>query len=240
VLKISQEIVSTGKALDDDLIATLLLRGLTLEHKQMRLALENSGVELTTDYIKMKLLQDEYNPNPKASCSSDNLLITNYKWRKSAEHSSEQKPKYVQNRYSTNKECFICNKRGHRAAECYKNPNRFFKMKGNDATKAAMSAQTGAKGWYIDSGATKHMTCNKNWLVSYKNDVNDTSVTCANNEKLHCEGVGKTIVMLHDKPGERAINNVAYVPNLAANLLSVNILAKRGLSTIFSEKGCHI
>jgi hypothetical protein len=86
---------------------------------------------------------------------------------------------------------------------------------------AAMSAQIG--GWYIDSGTTKHMTCNKNWLVSYKNYVNDTSVTCANNEKLHSEGDGKAIVMLHDKPGETAINNVAYVPNLAANLLSVNI-----------------
>jgi hypothetical protein len=46
--------------------------------------------------------------------------------------------------------------------------------------------------------------------------------------------------MLYDKPGETAINNVAYVTNLAANLLSVNILAKRGLTTIFSEKGCHI
>jgi hypothetical protein len=54
VLKIAQEIVSTGKALDDDLIVTLLLRGLTPEYKPMRLALENSGVELTTDYIKMK------------------------------------------------------------------------------------------------------------------------------------------------------------------------------------------
>jgi hypothetical protein len=40
---------------------------------------------------------------------------------------------------------------------------------------AAMSAQIGAKSWYTDSGATKYMTCNKNWLVSYKNDVNDTS-----------------------------------------------------------------
>jgi hypothetical protein len=52
VLKIAQEILSTGKAVDDDLIATLLLRGLTPKYKPMKLALENSGVELTTDYIK--------------------------------------------------------------------------------------------------------------------------------------------------------------------------------------------
>jgi hypothetical protein len=35
VLKTAQEIASTGKALDHDLIATLLLRGLTPEYKPM-------------------------------------------------------------------------------------------------------------------------------------------------------------------------------------------------------------
>jgi hypothetical protein len=78
--------------------------------------------------------------------------------------------------------------------------------------------------------------CNKNWLLSYDNNINDKSVACANNEKFRCEGV----VMLHDNPGETAINDVAYVPNLSANLLSVNILANKGLTTVFSEKGCHI
>jgi hypothetical protein len=68
VLKTAQE-----KALDNDLIATLLLCGLTPEYKPMCLALENSGVELTTDYIKMKLLQEGYNPNPKVSYSSENV-----------------------------------------------------------------------------------------------------------------------------------------------------------------------
>jgi hypothetical protein len=46
VLKITQEIASTLKALDKDLIATLLLRGLSPEYKPMRLASVNSGVEL--------------------------------------------------------------------------------------------------------------------------------------------------------------------------------------------------
>jgi hypothetical protein len=36
-------------------------------------------------------------------------------------------------------------------------------------------------------------------------------------KKLHCEGVGKAIVMLYDKPEETAINNVSYVPNVASN-----------------------
>jgi hypothetical protein len=105
---------------------------------------------------------------------------------------------------------------------------------------AAMPTQIETESWYVDPGATKHMTYNNNWLLSYENNVNDKSFTCANNEKLRYEGVGKAIVMLHDKPGERAINDDAYVPSIATNLLSVNILAKKGLTTVFSEKGCHM
>jgi hypothetical protein len=192
----------------------------------MSLALENSVVQLTTDYIKMKVLQKGYNPNPKASYSSENVLVSHYKCRKSTEYNSEQKPKYVRNQYRTNQGCFICNKRGHRAAECYNNPNREkFNRKGkeknDDATMAARPAQIETENWYVDSGATKHMTSNKNWLLSYKNNVNDKFVTCANNEKLRFEGVGKAIFMLHDKPGETAINDVAYVPSITTNLLSV-------------------
>jgi hypothetical protein len=52
VLKIVLEIASTGKAVEDDLSATLLSCGLTPEYKPMRIVLENSGVELTTGYIK--------------------------------------------------------------------------------------------------------------------------------------------------------------------------------------------
>jgi hypothetical protein len=107
VLKTAQEIASTGKALDDYLIATLLLRGLTPEYKPMSLALEKSGVEFSTDYIKTKLLQEGYNPNPKAPYSSENVLVSHYKCRKSSEYNSEQKPKYVRNQCRTNQGCFI-------------------------------------------------------------------------------------------------------------------------------------
>jgi hypothetical protein len=130
VLTTAQEIASIGKALDDYLIATLLLRGLTPEYKPMSLALENSGVELTTDYIKMKLLQEGYNLNQKASYSSENVLASHYKCRKSTEYNSEQKPKYVRNQYRTNQGCFICNKRGHRTAKCYNPYRENFKRKG--------------------------------------------------------------------------------------------------------------
>jgi hypothetical protein len=57
---------SIGNALDDNLIAALLLQGLPNDYKPMKMAMKmamkNSGIELTTDYVKTKLLQEEYLP----------------------------------------------------------------------------------------------------------------------------------------------------------------------------------
>jgi hypothetical protein len=62
VLSTTQEMASNGKALDDDIITALLLQGLPNDYKPMKMAMENSGIELTTDYVKTKLLQEEYLP----------------------------------------------------------------------------------------------------------------------------------------------------------------------------------
>jgi hypothetical protein len=51
VLSTAQEMASIGKALDDDLIAALLLQGLPNDYKPMKMAIENSGIELTTDSV---------------------------------------------------------------------------------------------------------------------------------------------------------------------------------------------
>jgi hypothetical protein len=62
VLSTAQEMASIGKALDDDLIAALLLQGLSNDYKPMKMAMENSGIELTTAYVKTMLLQEQYLP----------------------------------------------------------------------------------------------------------------------------------------------------------------------------------
>jgi hypothetical protein len=43
---------------EDELLAALMLKGLTKEYYPMRMALENSNVNLTSELIKSKLLQD--------------------------------------------------------------------------------------------------------------------------------------------------------------------------------------
>jgi hypothetical protein len=76
VLSTAQEIATIGNRLDDDLIAILLLQGLTSDYKPMRMATENSGIKLTTNYVKTKLLQEEYNPKNKDSESGSESALS--------------------------------------------------------------------------------------------------------------------------------------------------------------------
>jgi hypothetical protein len=57
---------------------------------------------------------------------------------------------------------------------------------------------------------------------------------------LPCEGKGDAAVRLTNDTRKTAIREVAYVPNLSVNLLSVSKLSERVHTTIFSPDGCYI
>ncbi|VVC97853.1 unnamed protein product [Leptidea sinapis] len=57
IMRVANQLSDMGKEIDDELLAALMLQGLLEEYTPMRLALENTNTELTTDFIKTKLLQ---------------------------------------------------------------------------------------------------------------------------------------------------------------------------------------
>jgi hypothetical protein len=144
--------------------------------------------------------------------------------------------------------CFVCNQTGHKAANCYNNPNSKNLQNGEEEQNknqgssllAAMTVTMNSDKWYLDSGATTHMTNDRKLLVNYCKNEEIINVTCVNNGKLPCEGKGDAAVRLTNDTRKTAIRDVAYVPNLSVNLLSVSKLSERGHTTIFSPDGCHI
>ncbi|KAK9709302.1 hypothetical protein QE152_g26708 [Popillia japonica] len=169
ILTTSQEIAAVGKPLDDELVATPLLWGLTSEYQPMKLALETSGVEITTDYIKTKLLQEDYNPRGKQG-GGDNAFVSQHRGKDKSKRS-----KQVSQLNKIQGPCYICNRKGHKAADCFRNPNRpnFHKtvdnqMKNQDISLlAAMSANIESGEWYLDSGVTAHMTNKRENLINF-------------------------------------------------------------------------
>lgn len=93
--------------------------------------------------------------------------------------------------------------------------------------------------WYVDSGATCHMTNNKNLLKNYVVDT-PRLVTAANNQKMCTEGHGDVELVLKGQQNTTTISEVIFVPGLSTNLLSVSKLTAKGLRVHFNEKGCSI
>ena len=76
--------------------------------------------------------------------------------------------------------------------------------------------------WYLDTGATHHMTFQKDWLINYRQLQRQITVHLGDDSTLYAQGVGSLKVTL---PSGRTalINNIYHLPGLARNLLSLKL-----------------
>lgn len=73
-------------------------------------------------------------------------------------------------------------------------------------------------------------------------DVDSTvsvPISVADDSEIIFKGVGKIGLRLGNENKKTAIN-VLYVPNLSANLLSVNKMIEKGYSVVFDNKYCKV
>lgn len=93
-------------------------------------------------------------------------------------------------------------------------------------------------GWLVDSGATSHVTNNKNLLTTidgmYKSNVN-----LANGTKTGVAGKGSCKINVQNDSGDvsiATITDVLYAPDIDGNMLSVKKLLSKGFTVIFDQK----
>jgi hypothetical protein len=79
-------------------------------------------------------------------------------------------------------------------------------------SNAALSAETDDSDvWFVDSGASVHMTCNKTWYVNFKETQNGASIYLGDNRAHQIKGYGDIPVTLSNGIVHH-IRNVLYVP----------------------------
>ena len=150
--------------------------------------------------------------------------------------------------------CHNCQEKEHMARNCPKrnteNPNR----KGNDGS--ARSAERDDdnlitedealvtfdslynSGWIIDSGATQHMTFEKNQLSDYVEFKQPCTVNM-----FHLgiwQGTYRIVTDLWDQVQNISLCDVLYLPELEKNLLSVRAMVKMGANVQFIGDECKI
>lgn len=151
-----------------------MLGGLPDRYQSMVMSIENSGIEITVDFVKNLLLQDVlFN---KIGNSSDNVLWTKSKNKsKSFEKKSKKVPK-----------CYNCGG-PHYKNKCPELKNQKSDEK-NKVLFSAFSVCHRSDAWYIDSGATSHMT-NSAASTSDLRKPEKNQVTAADGEEMGIIGM---------------------------------------------------
>ncbi|CAA7038224.1 unnamed protein product [Microthlaspi erraticum] len=154
-------------------------------------------------------------------------------------------------RDTSNVECFRCDKLGHYAIDC---PDRLLKLQEaeedtsdtKEADKLMMhevvylnekncipskfEANTGEENiWYLDNGASNHMTGDRRYFSSMDNSVTG-KVRFGDDSRIDIKGKGT--ISFFDMNGEpRMMTDVYFIPDLKSNIISL------GQAT---ESGCDI
>ncbi|KOB59525.1 putative retrovirus-related pol polyprotein from transposon tnt [Operophtera brumata] len=104
VLSTAQDLADIGKVIEDSSIAAILLGGLTSRYEPLIMALENSNVEVSTELVKRKLLNEMSKIDSTESDAAFQL-----KNRSTDVHKLKKKKPIV---------CYECNKPGHKRPDC--------------------------------------------------------------------------------------------------------------------------
>lgn len=239
LLETSQRLNNTGFKISDEWIGSLLLAGLPEKFEPMIMAVEHSGIELTADAIKSKLLDMEDGSEVGTSSTQSAFAAKGWQHKKKNQLHAHKQTSLSSQNVKSNVRCYKCKQLRHFMNKCENAP----KSKISNAFSAVfLSGNFNQTDWYVDSGASCHLTAKKDWLLNTTNQHQVHEIVIADKTKISVEGCGdvKITTVVGANEHENTVMGVLYVPNLATNLLSISQLISKGNTVTFDEKHCYI
>lgn len=212
-----------GFEISDEWVGSFLLAGLSNEYKPFIMGIESSGVKISGDLIKSRLYE---------------MVSTN---------SSTSQQAFMGKKPGNSKftmKCYGCGKIGHKRSQCWvknKGSSGNFcvkdKTESNAFSAVLSSTDLSKQCWYLDSGASQHMTPHHEWLRNVRPSTTK-QISVANNQKMDVDTVGDMTININGRSID--VKDVLCVPDLAANLLSVSRITIMGNKVSFAVDGCSI
>lgn len=239
VISTAHKLSGAGMKLNDEWIGTILLAGLSARYEPMIMAIESSGVKISSDLIKTKLLQDTATEANNCESSMYTRNMREHKTHHTTHtHNDHDQGQHRQSRRTV--KCYKCGKMGHFSREC-RSSKPSVSGKGNrdrnETTWSCITDKYDSDAWYIDSGASAHMTKQVE-IVEQVRASDSGTVTVANSSDLEVKGQG--VVKLCTDKMDINVTKVLVVPNICANLLSVSSMVRNGMQIVFNSNGCNI
>jgi hypothetical protein len=144
--------------------------------------------------------------------------------------------------------CFQCHKMGHFASQCPKKkkknkPQMAASAKVDEFAKrfeedfcfiACMSSTTVSDIWFVDSGASCHMTWHKEFFTRLQEGGVNLIIELRDGRRYKAQGVG-TVLFQRESGKPLRFANILYVLGLTKNLISVSTLEDKGYEVTFRK-----
>ncbi|XP_075640704.1 uncharacterized protein LOC142612504 [Castanea sativa] len=198
------------------------------------------------DYVRPKKMNFKHRPNGNQSQHK-----THSNQRKNQAHHPKHAPNNGNHTNNSNYACFVCGKPGHLARNCrFRKHGPMAQATAIEEPLVAMVTEInileGLGGWWIDSGATRHVCYDKNWFKTYTILDEKKKIMLRNSHTIDVVGIGE-VLLKFTSGREVTLKDVFHVPNIRKNLVSSFLLNKAGFKQVFeadqyvlSKKGMFV
>ena len=251
--EMADQLSSIGEKVSDINFVMALLGSLPESYRTLVVTLGTwTPAQLTLQVVTAQLLQHESHDKNVGSTSEAALAAGN----KSKPHSHIHNDAGNSHDHKKNAKCRYCGKKGHYERECRtkekdkksgKLKKPFQKQQANTVDKkdqedgsvfvAALSVTMSDKEWYIDSGASQHMTGIRSWFSTYENIPLGPKVYLGDDTGLAIKGKGNISFQFPNNV-RKDVHDILHVQGLAKNLLSVSKMTDQGYEVSFKADTC--
>ncbi|PKU80502.1 Retrovirus-related Pol polyprotein from transposon TNT 1-94 [Dendrobium catenatum] len=246
IKKIVDQISSAGSSVDPEDVIIYILNGLppayqsfttTIRTLQSTMTLDNLYALLITEELHLKSSALKFARQPDAQSA---LYTVRGRGRRGKPRQQLDLPSATRNPQHLASICQICKKKGHEADACWHrlNANYVPLQKSSKNNNALLTHTEGNLGtdWFIDSGASSHMTNSTENLAQYQPYNGNDVVSVGDGRSIPIAHTGKGILPTPDS--KLLLSRILHIPSISHNLLSISNLVKDNpISITFDANG---
>lgn len=222
--EIVKQLNDMGEKISDTMLMTKILMTLPMNYSHFHSAWEStSEAERTIENLRTRLMVEENRVTMQEGGESEALI---------AKRTKNFKSKKLPGK------CYNCGEGSHWRRDC---PHKG-KARESSALVCFYSISMKCDEWYLDSGATWHMTYEIRWLINAEMFNIPKNVKIGNGTFIKAHGRGDMNVSVFNGVSWtlRLLKGVYYVPEICMNLFSAGSTLKNGRKVVLEENKCEV